>query len=216
MTSDGGAILGRNEGRFLRGSVGNYRIKIGVVESAGSLSVVESEILPGARTLAHYHLKIYEAVFISEGELRVRVGDAWTTQTAGATVLLPVGVVHAWENRVGSRPGCRSSQRPPLTDSSRRWPHWWRGHLEASPISSRCASSTGGGTSCSSTTDHCEGSETRLQAFGKFIASTKRSWKSGCVASERCSMERASRSARARSASDTSASWAPRAAALPT
>ena len=61
--------------------------------------MVESEILPGGRTLAHYHLKIYEAVFISEGELRVRVGDAWTTQTAGATVLLPVGVVHAWENR---------------------------------------------------------------------------------------------------------------------
>jgi hypothetical protein len=29
----------------------------------------------------------------------VRVGDAWTTQTAGAAVLLPVGVVHAWENR---------------------------------------------------------------------------------------------------------------------
>lgn len=94
-----GATLARNEGRFVRGTVGNYRIKIGGAESGGALSVVEYEILPGGRTLAHYHLKIYESVFIWEGELRVRVGDAWTTQAAGATILLPVGVVHAWENR---------------------------------------------------------------------------------------------------------------------
>ncbi|HEX2501091.1 MAG TPA: hypothetical protein VHO73_06505 [Methylomirabilota bacterium] len=55
MTSDEGAILSRNEGRFLRGPVGNYRIKVGVAESVGSLSVVDSEILPGGRTLAHYN-----------------------------------------------------------------------------------------------------------------------------------------------------------------
>jgi quercetin dioxygenase-like cupin family protein len=47
---------------------------------------------------AHYHLKIYETVFIAEGELRVRVGDNWSTQRPRATVLLPIGVVHAWEN----------------------------------------------------------------------------------------------------------------------
>jgi quercetin dioxygenase-like cupin family protein len=115
MTSDRGAILARNDGRFLRGAVGNYRIKIGVAESGGSLSVVESEILPGGRTLAHYHLKIYEAVFISEGELRVRVGDAWTTQAAGATVLLPVGVVHAWENR-GRQPARMQIISTPAVD----------------------------------------------------------------------------------------------------
>jgi quercetin dioxygenase-like cupin family protein len=99
MAGRKGATLARNEGRFVRGPVGNYRIKIGVAESSGVLSVVEYKILPGGRTVPHYHLKIYESVFISEGELRVRVGDAWTTQAAGATILLPVGVVHAWENR---------------------------------------------------------------------------------------------------------------------
>ena len=100
MTSDQmGAILARDEGRFARGTVGNLRIKIGAAESGGALSLVEYEILPGRRTVPHYHLKIYESVFISEGELRVRVGDAWTTQVAGTTILLPVGVVHGWENR---------------------------------------------------------------------------------------------------------------------
>ena len=99
MADQKGAILARNDGRLIRGLVGNYRIKAGANDSAGALSVVESEIVPGGRTVAHYHLKIYESVFVSEGELRVRVGDAWTTQTVGATILLPVGVVHAWENR---------------------------------------------------------------------------------------------------------------------
>ncbi len=99
MTADErGTILTRDEGRFARGTVGNLRIKIGAAESGGALSLVEYEILPGRRTVPHYHLKIYESVFISEGQLRVRVGDAWTTQAAGATILLPVGVVHGWEN----------------------------------------------------------------------------------------------------------------------
>ena len=46
--------------------------------------------------------------------------------------------------------------------------------------------------------------------------STKMASKSGWAASETCSMRRAITSARARSASETSASWAPSAAALPT
>jgi quercetin dioxygenase-like cupin family protein len=99
MADPKGATLARNEGRLIRGTAGNFRIKVGGIDSVGALSVVEYEILPGGRTVAHYHLKIYESVFVSEGELRVRVGDAWTTQTAGATILLPVGVIHAWENR---------------------------------------------------------------------------------------------------------------------
>lgn len=94
-----GAIVPRDGGRCARGLVGDLRIKIGASDSGGALSVVEYEVLPGRRTAAHYHLSIYESVFISEGELRVRVGDAWTTEGTGATVLLPIGVVHAWENR---------------------------------------------------------------------------------------------------------------------
>jgi quercetin dioxygenase-like cupin family protein len=94
-----GAILARNEGRFGRGLIGDLRIKIGAAESEGALSLVEYEVLPGRRSVPHYHLKIYEAVFISEGELRVRVDDTWSTHGAGATVLLPIGVVHAWDNR---------------------------------------------------------------------------------------------------------------------
>lgn len=99
MADPKGAILTRNEGRFARGLVGDLRIKIGAAESEGALSVVEYEVLPGRRTVPHYHLTIYESVFLSEGELRVRVGDQWSTQGAGATILLPIGVVHAWENR---------------------------------------------------------------------------------------------------------------------
>lgn len=99
MAHSKGAILARNEGLFARGLVGDLRIKIGATDSEGALSVVEYEILPARRTVAHYHLKIYETVFISEGELRVRVGDEWSTQRAGATILLPIGVVHAWENQ---------------------------------------------------------------------------------------------------------------------
>ena len=97
-TSRDGAILARDEGRFARGTAGNLRIKIGAAESGGSLSLVEYEILPRRRTVPHYHLKIYESVFVSEGALLVRVGDTWTMQAAGTTILLPIGVVHGWEN----------------------------------------------------------------------------------------------------------------------
>jgi len=123
MADQKGATLARNEGRLIHGLAGNLRIKVGGTDSAGALSVVEYEIVPGGRTVAHYHLKIYESVFVSEGELRVRVGDAWTTQTAGATILLPVGVVHAWENRSPAParmviishqpPSLRRTRRPP-------------------------------------------------------------------------------------------------------
>jgi quercetin dioxygenase-like cupin family protein len=98
MAHSKGTILPRNAGLFARGLVGDLRIKIGATDSEGALSLVEYEVAPAKRTVAHYHLKIYEAVFISEGELRVRVGDEWSTQRAGATILLPIGVVHAWEN----------------------------------------------------------------------------------------------------------------------
>jgi quercetin dioxygenase-like cupin family protein len=98
MADPKGTILSRNEGLFARGLVGDLRIKIGGADSDGALSVVEYEVLPARRTVAHYHLKIYESVFISEGELRVRVGDDWSMQRAGATILLPIGVIHAWEN----------------------------------------------------------------------------------------------------------------------
>ena len=85
-TSRDGAILARDEGRFARGTAGNLRIKIGAAESGGSLSLVEYEILPRRRTVPHYHLKIYESVFVSEGALLVRVGDTWTMQAAGTTI----------------------------------------------------------------------------------------------------------------------------------
>src|SRR5262245_33810295 len=51
---------------------------------------------------------------------------------------------------------------------------------------------------------------------GKFMQSTKMSSKSGCAASDTCSILRAMVAARARSGSDKRQSWAPRAAALPT
>jgi len=56
----------------------------------------------------------------------------------------------------------------------------------------------------------------RRHGRGKFMASTKICSKSGCAASETCSMRRAIESARARSGSDSRQSWAPSEAALPT
>src|SRR5207249_8171457 len=56
----------------------------------------------------------------------------------------------------------------------------------------------------------------RHQPRGKFIASTKICSKSGCAASETCSIRPAIVSARARSASESRHSCAPREAAFPT
>ncbi len=58
--------------------------------------------------------------------------------------------------------------------------------------------------------------EERGGVRGKFMQSTKMDSKSGCAARETCSMREAMVRARARSASDTRASCAPSAAALPT
>jgi quercetin dioxygenase-like cupin family protein len=151
-----GAILARNEGRFGRGLIGDLRIKIGAAESEGALSLVEYEVLPGRRSVPHYHLKIYEAVFISEGELRVRVDDTWSTHGAGATVLLPIGVVHAWDNRSSEPARILIISTPASTATSRTWPISWRVHPEVSLISSNCASSTGSAISCWLRTDRSQ------------------------------------------------------------
>ena len=151
------------------------------------------------------------ASFFTVGEDEVR---AWTIP-AGAAAVDAAGAIHSDIARGFIRAeviGWAELLRPD------RWPR--RGSARSSGSKARTTPSRTARSATSASTSAADlraaGARTRPHAFGKFMASTNRSWKSGWVASDRCSIERASRSARARSASETRASWAPSAAALPT
>jgi quercetin dioxygenase-like cupin family protein len=96
--------IGPGEGFAIANPVGGaITFKVRGDQSAGTLTVFESEIPPGAGPPLHVHAREDEAWYALEGELRVRVGDAVTAAPAGAFFFAPRGVAHTFQN-VGDRP----------------------------------------------------------------------------------------------------------------
>jgi uncharacterized cupin superfamily protein len=77
--------------------------KIAAAATHGSLSLFEGILPPGVMVPPHLHEREDEATCVLEGELSFRVGDQEFAAAAGAYVVKPRGVPHAFWN-VGSRP----------------------------------------------------------------------------------------------------------------
>ncbi|AGW12699.1 cupin domain-containing protein [Megalodesulfovibrio gigas] len=61
-------------------------------------SLAEARVPPGARTLAHVHVRTEELYHILAGQGLMQVGDEWQTVIPGDTVCIPPGTVHCIEN----------------------------------------------------------------------------------------------------------------------
>ncbi|QEN88452.1 cupin domain-containing protein [Labrys sp. KNU-23] len=68
-------------------------------DTQGSLDMFEMIVQPSARMpVAHYHESWDETVYGLEGEMTFRIGDREVGLTAGQTLFIPRGTVHAFRN----------------------------------------------------------------------------------------------------------------------
>jgi len=73
-------------------------------DTGGRFSLVESAPAPGAPGLPpHRHRHSDEGLYVTEGELAVRVGERTVVAPAGTFIFIPRGTVHAFSNP-GPRP----------------------------------------------------------------------------------------------------------------
>lgn len=72
--------------------------------TGGALGMTELRVPPGAETPLHLHRNEDEILHVLEGDFRFWCGEWERSAGAGATVVLPRGVVHAFRN-VGKAPG---------------------------------------------------------------------------------------------------------------
>jgi len=96
--------VGPGEGLVIANPVGGtITFKVRGDQSAGSLTVFESEIPPGAGPPFHVHTNEDEGWYALEGDLRVRLGDEVRPAPAGTFFFAPRGVGHCFQN-VGESP----------------------------------------------------------------------------------------------------------------
>lgn len=96
-----GTVLQLDEGEYLISGRRRapMRIKIDSTRAAGArMSMVISEVAPGASIPVHRHRNEDELIFIHTGRGTVTLGDERIDSTAGAVLYAPIGVWHGIEN----------------------------------------------------------------------------------------------------------------------
>ena len=91
------------EGHTLVVNGGRYTIKASSEDTGGAYTLIEMFLPPSSGPPAHLHEREEESFYILEGTLLFQVGDESLTAGAGAYVIAPRGVRHAFKN-VGTAP----------------------------------------------------------------------------------------------------------------
>jgi uncharacterized cupin superfamily protein len=99
MTSEGGCtVLEPGAGLSIDLGLGCPRIKVGSALSA-AVGLVEGEVPPGGGfRVPHWHEDLDEVFYVLEGEIEFLLDGEWKRVTAGSTVFVPAGTVHAFRN----------------------------------------------------------------------------------------------------------------------
>jgi quercetin dioxygenase-like cupin family protein len=77
---------------------GHLTFKARGEQTDGAHTAFESTIEPGEGPPFHLHLREDEVIYVLEGRLRVRLGEAFHEARAGSFVFIPRGVPHTWQN----------------------------------------------------------------------------------------------------------------------
>jgi quercetin dioxygenase-like cupin family protein len=94
-----GAVIGPAEGRRVPVGPNWLTVKVGPESGGRRVGLFESQMPPGGGfPFAHLHEAYEEIFYVLEGVVEYRVGDEWIAATAGSTVFVPPGVVHAFRN----------------------------------------------------------------------------------------------------------------------
>ena len=94
-----GRVILPGRGRRFRVGPNELTVKAGP-ESGHILTAVFESVLPpgGGYPVPHLHEEYEEIFYVLDGEIEYRTGDDWAVATAGCTVCVPRGVVHAFRN----------------------------------------------------------------------------------------------------------------------
>jgi quercetin dioxygenase-like cupin family protein len=103
--STAGIAVGQGEGERIRNPLGgDITFIVRGEQSDGALAALEAVNAPGEGPPLHYHGREDEAVYILEGDFRIKLGDEVSMAGPGSFVYIPRGLVHTWQC-IGERPG---------------------------------------------------------------------------------------------------------------
>src|SRR2546423_15308949 len=92
-------IVAAGTGRRFRVGPNELTVKAGPETGHTLATVFESTLPPGGGyPLPHVHDQYEEIFYVLEGEIEYRIGDQWTPASAGTTICIPPGIVHAFPN----------------------------------------------------------------------------------------------------------------------
>jgi uncharacterized cupin superfamily protein len=78
--------------------LGRPTIKVGAALS-DQVGMVEGEVPPGGGfQIPHWHEDLDEVFYVLEGEIEFLLAGSWQRASAGTTVFVPAGMVHAFRN----------------------------------------------------------------------------------------------------------------------
>jgi quercetin dioxygenase-like cupin family protein/ketosteroid isomerase-like protein len=97
-------VRGPDEGTVVPNPIADdVIVKLTARETGGALSMFESTPAPGAGPPMHVHANEDEVLYVEDGTIRFKLGDAVSDAPAGGFAFIPRGLHHAWQN-VGSEP----------------------------------------------------------------------------------------------------------------
>lgn len=97
-------MFGADEGRAGECLGARCTVRVPSAATGGAVGVVELLVPAGGGTPMHVHSREEETLHVLEGRFRFWCGDRAWTGGAGATVVLPRGIPHAFRN-TGDAPG---------------------------------------------------------------------------------------------------------------
>jgi quercetin dioxygenase-like cupin family protein len=109
-------VLAPGEGRSYPMGRLSVVFKAGGAETADRYSMSEWWLDPHTRGQAAHSHPPDDAFFVLEGTMSFLVGDEWVDASAGSFILVPGGVIHAFENRGDTRAGALNISTPDLEE----------------------------------------------------------------------------------------------------
>ena len=105
-------VLAPGEGRSYPMGRISAVFKADGAETAGRYSISEWWLEPHTQGPGHHSHPKDDVFYVLEGTLSIFVHDTWIDAPAGAFVLVPGGVTHAFENRGDTRAGALNVSAP--------------------------------------------------------------------------------------------------------
>ena len=112
--STAAVIVPPGQGRELAAGSTRPTVKVGPHNGGRLIGMLESEVPRGSGFPGHVHDEYEEVFYVLAGQIQYLIDNDWTPASAGSTVFIPPGRVHAFRN-AGHEPARHSPSPVPPT-----------------------------------------------------------------------------------------------------